>query len=74
MQNLIKVSQNRYAILELNRDRALVTDSMSFMEIQEFVKKKYSDQPLSYFNSSHNLWLIDVTNRTIRPLSIKLEL
>lgn len=74
MQNLIKIPQNRYAILELNRDRAIVTDTMSYHEIQQFVKNKYSDQPLSYFNSSHNLWLIDVTNRTIKPLSIKLEL
>lgn len=64
----------KYCVLELTLLKAMVTDPMPLHELNEFVKRKYGEQPLNYFNNTHSLWVIDIVNRTIRPLSIKLEL
>ena len=65
---------NKYCVLELNLTKAIITDPMPLHELNDFVKRKYGEQPLNYFNNNHSLWVIDILNRTIRPLSIKLEL
>lgn len=52
----------------------MVTDPMSMAEVDQFIKKKYGEQPLNYFNDTHSLWLIDISNRSIRPLSIRIEI
>lgn len=43
-------------------------------ELQLFVKKKYGEQPLNYFNANYALWIVDIYERQIRPLSIKIEI
>lgn len=64
----------KYCIIELNASKAMVTDPMSMAEVDQFIKKKYGEQPLNYFNDTHSLWLIDISNRSIRPLSIRIEI
>lgn len=65
---------DRYCILELKPDKALVTDPMYIHELTEFVRKKYSEQPLSYFNSNHALWIVNIDRNEVRPLSLKIEI
>jgi hypothetical protein len=65
---------DRYCILELKPDKALVTDPMFIHELTEFVRKKYSEQPLSYFNSNHALWIVNIDKNEVRPLSLKIEI
>ena len=55
-------------------DKALVTDPMYTHELTQFVQKKYSDQPLSYFNQNHSLWLVNIDKNEVRPLSLKIEI
>ena len=75
MQTNPQIRQSsRYALLELTLTTANVTPPMSYSEMQDFVKRKYGEQPLNYFNGNHALWVINITDRTIRALSLKLEL
>lgn len=75
MQNFASTKlPTKYCIIELNSTKAIVTDPMSMAEVDQFIKKKYGEQPLNYFNDTHSLWLIDIANRSIRPLSIRIEI
>lgn len=75
MQTNPQIRQSsRYALLELTLTTANVTPPMSYSDMQDFVKRKYGEQPLNYFNDNHALWVINITDRTIRALSLKLEL
>jgi len=68
------VQYNKYCILELNADSVVLTPPMYMSELHAFVKNKYGEQPLSYFNANYALWIVDIYQRQIRPLSIKIEI
>lgn len=65
---------NLYSVLELTAKGCSVTPPMQMHEIQDFIKKKYGEQPLNYFNDNHALWIIDINERQVRALSIKIEI
>lgn len=65
---------NKYCLLELNVTGCSVTPPMTFLELNQFIKKKYAEQPLEYFNDKKLLWIINLNERTIKILSLKIEL
>lgn len=67
-------ANNLYSILELNSKGCAVTAPMKAHEISDFIRKKYGEQPLNYFNENHALWIIDISERQVRALSIKIEI
>jgi hypothetical protein len=64
----------KYCILELNADNVVMTPPMYMSELLAFVRNKYGEQPLNYFNANYALWIVDINQRQIRPLSLKIEL
>lgn len=74
MPNHPAKSEHKYCILELTSDSCIITPPMYMSELQLFIKKKYGEQPLNYFNANYALWIVDIHERTIRALSIKIEI
>jgi hypothetical protein len=68
------VTDHKYCILELNNDSCILTPPMYLSEIHAFVRNKYGEQPLNYFNANYAIWIIDIYERQIRPLSLKIEI
>lgn len=67
-------TDHKFCILELTADNCIITPPMYMSEIQLFVKRKYGEQPLNYFNANYALWIVDIYDRQIRPLSLKIEI
>lgn len=63
-----------YQILDIQKEKAMVTEPMDKGTLENFVNNKYMDQPLRYFNENRTLWIINLTSREVRPLSIKIEI
>lgn len=63
-----------YQILDIQKEKAMVTEPMDKGTLENFVNNKYMDQPLRYFNENRTLWIINLTTREVRPLSIKIEI
>lgn len=63
-----------YQILDIQKEKALLTEPMDKGTLENFVNNKYMDQPLRYFNENRSLWIVNLTSREIRPLSVKLEI
>lgn len=68
-----QIPTDKYAILEINKDECVVSPTMEYNEMSEFARNRYSSQPLEYFNNSKNIWIINITQQTIRPLSVRFE-
>jgi hypothetical protein len=71
--NSAKLS-TKYCLVEIRADNCLMTDPMTYYELLQFVRTKYQDQPLKYFNQDRHLHVIDITTREIRPLSLRIEI
>jgi hypothetical protein len=67
------IPNDKFAILEINKEDCNISPTMEYNELSEFAKNRYASQPLEYFNNSKNLWVINITQKTIRPLSVKIE-
>ncbi len=61
-------------ILEFQNGIAILSEPMIRYQAQDYLIRKYRDQPLNYFNKDAHIWLVDVENRTIRTASLKLEI
>lgn len=68
------VQEHKYCILELNADNVVLTPPMYMSELLHFIRQKYGEQPLNYFNANYALWIVDIYERQIRPLSLKIEI
>jgi hypothetical protein len=69
-----EIPTDKYALLEINTDDAVVSPPMEYHELSEFAKQRYASQTLEYFNNTKNIWIINITRQTIRPLSVRLEI
>jgi hypothetical protein len=64
----------KYCLVEIRADNCLMTDPMNYFELLQFVRIKYQDQPLKYFNQGRHLHIIDMVTHEIRPLSLRIEI
>jgi hypothetical protein len=64
----------KYCLVEIQAQKCIITDPMNYFELINFIKVKYQDQPLKYFNQNRNLHIIDINTREIRPLSLRIEI
>jgi hypothetical protein len=62
-----------YQVLDIQSEKAILTDPMDKLTLENFVVRKYLDQPLRYFNEGRSLWVINLETRDIRPLSVRVE-
>jgi hypothetical protein len=69
-----EIPTDKFALLEITTEDAVVSPTMEYQEISEFARQRYASQTLESFNNSKNIWIINITRQTIRPLSIRLEI
>lgn len=69
-----EIPSDKFALLEINEEDAVISPTMSYSEITEFAMNRYKEQTLDYFNFNKNLFIINISRKSIRPLSIKLEI
>jgi hypothetical protein len=69
-----EIPTDKFAILEITTEDAVVSPTMEYQELSECARQRYASQTLESFNNSKNIWIINITRQTIRPLSIRLEI
>jgi hypothetical protein len=70
----MKTSHSNFQLLEITTAEAKVYAPMSRAELQRFIVAKYGHQPVSYFNADRRLYIIELGEPIIRPLSVRLEI
>lgn len=60
-------------VLEFQDGIAQLTEPMPRYQAQDYLIRKYREQPLNYFNIDRSIWIVDATDRTIRIASLKIE-
>lgn len=70
---LLNTSNNMVQVLEFQDGIANLTEPMPRYQAQDYLIRKYREQPLNYFNSDRSIWIVDATDRTIRIASLKVE-
>lgn len=70
---LLNTSNNMVQVLEFQDGMAQLTEPMPRYQAQDYLIRKYREQPLNYFNSDRSIWIVDASDRTIRIASLKIE-
>lgn len=70
---LLNTLSNMVQVLEFQDGIAQLTEPMPRYQAQDYLIRKYREQPLNYFNSDRSIWIVDSTDRTIRIASLKVE-
>lgn len=65
---------DKFCLMEINEDDVVVSPTMNYQEITQFSKNRYASLTLESFNAERNLYIINITRKSIRPLSIKIEI
>ena len=60
-------------VLEFQQGIATLSEPMVRYQAQDYLIRKYREQPLTYFNQDRTIWIIDLTEKTIRTASLKIE-
>lgn len=67
-------SHSNLQLLEITATEAKVYAPMSRADLQRFIVAKFGHQPVSYFNADRRLYVIELGEPLIRPLSVRLEI
>lgn len=70
---LLNTSNNMVQVLEFQDGMAQLTEPMPRYQAQDYLIRKYREQPLNYFNSDRSIWIVDASDRSIRIASLKIE-
>lgn len=65
---------DKFCLMEINEDDVVVSPTMNYQEITQFSKNRYASLTLESFNAERNLYIINISRKSIRPLSIKIEI
>lgn len=60
-------------VLEFQNGIAYLSEPMAKYQAQDYLIRKYREQPLNYFNNDRSIWIVDPSDRTIRIASLKVE-
>jgi hypothetical protein len=60
-------------VLEFQQGIATLSEPMAKYQAQDYLIRKYREQPLNYFNQDRTIWIVDVSDKTIRAASLKIE-
>ena len=70
---LLNTLSNMVQVLEFQDGIAILSEPMPRYQAQDYLIRKYREQPLNYFNSDRSIWIVDSADRTIRIASLKVE-
>lgn len=60
-------------VLEFQNGIAILSEPMPRYQAQDYLIRKYREQPLNYFNNDRSIWIVDQSDRSIRIASLKIE-
>lgn len=60
-------------VLEFQDGGAILSEPMPRYQAQDYLIRKYREQPLNYFNQDRTIWIVEPDVRTIRIASLKIE-
>ena len=70
---LLNTLSNMVQVLEFQDGIAILSEPMPRYQAQDYLIRKYREQPLNYFNNDRSIWIVDQSDRSIRIASLKIE-